>query len=107
MQVYLVIEFGGYWEDYYEHIIGCYANYQVALDKKLILEEDNVKYIEQNTICNQCPCCYGADKKDFSKALCKNCKMEKDSFGNKYYCENAISLYDEKNYKIKRVEVIE
>lgn len=104
MQVHLLIEFGGQQEDYCEHTIGCYASYQKATEEKLVLEEENTKRIEQKELCGQCLCYFGTDKKDFAKTLCK---MEKDSFENEYYCQSAIDLWEEKNYKINFLEVIE
>lgn len=107
MQVYLLIEYGGQWEDYYEHIVGCYKDLNKAEKKKKKLEKENKESMEQKELCNSCPCYCGADKEDFSKVLCIKCKMEKDSIFDEYFCENAITSYDEESYRIDALEVIE
>lgn len=65
MQVYLLVEYGGQWEDYYEYTIGCYKNQSEAEEMKLTLEKKNKTEIEQKDLCNRCPCYYEAHIKDF------------------------------------------
>lgn len=103
MKVYLLIEFGGQWEDYYEYIIGCYASHQMAIDEKLTLEEENETAQKQKEMCQHC--LVALENK--TNPDCNMCQIRFSNLDMDYYCENASDLYENKYYKIKELEVIE
>lgn len=108
MQVYNLIEFGGEYEDYYEHLVGCYLSKEKAEQDKKFLEEKEREVQKKRELCNRCPCEYDAKTEDKEQALCEDCSLKVEVYDEeRYYCENSCISYDNKYYIIKLVDVID
>ena len=85
MRVWLVIEYGGQYEDYYERIVHAYKHRSEA-QKFLNEHKRNIaKAWEQSKKCFDCDCMYGENTSE--KPPC----YERDKFGD---CANMVQMFE-------------
>jgi hypothetical protein len=112
MKIYQIHEFGGQWEDYYDYIVGTYLHKdraELEMKKLVDTEEAHQKRYEK---CQNCPIgdldlqedTFDA-MKDACSTYCNRSQIYEELYG--FGCENEEHYWDNNNYKIKEVEVIE
>ena len=55
MKIYQIHEYGGFWEDRFDDIVGSYLSEEKALAEKERLEKEEGSYIKQMEKCSKCP----------------------------------------------------
>lgn len=113
MKIYQIHEYGGSWEDAYDYIIGSYLHKERA---ELALKEF-IKREEELKNCNKCPlyyCPLDCDGIDCGTKQCDEfiikrtkeyCKEYKPTKKDK--CANFTHYYEDSDFRLEEVEVIE
>ena len=112
MKIYQIHETSGSYEDYYDYIVGTYLHKdraELEMQKLVNTEETRQKRYEK---CQNCP--IGdldlqedtfETMKDACNGYCNRSQIYEELYG--FGCENEESYWDDKNYKIKEIKVIE
>lgn len=112
MKIYQIHEFGGEWEDFYDHIIGSYISLERAKDEMAKRQAKIKEELQQSHMCNGCPICDSFGRDDI-EVLAKECANYCKHFERENYedgsidCVNWTSRYDEPSFEIKEVDVEE
>lgn len=110
MKIYQVHEYGGEYEDYFDRIVGSYLRRECAEEMKEKLETEATQLRAKSDKCNQCLIHneYYPTIEEYIEALrtyCDQAEIVGDYFG--INCENFFCLWDEPNYCVEEVEVVE
>lgn len=115
MKIYQVHEYGGFWEDRFDYIVGSYLSEEKAFAEKERLEKEEENYIKQMEKCSECPL-YNRNKNinDVVK-YCDNYEPfeegvhDPDEYDESDLCVNYSEkhYWEDSCYRIEEVEVIE
>ena len=112
MKIYQIHATGGQWEDYFDYIVGIYLHKDRAeLEIKQLVDTEEARQ-KRYEKCQACPIgdldLNAGTLKDMKYACstyCGHSQIEEELYG--FFCENEESYYDNTNYNIKEIEVIE
>lgn len=110
MKIYQIHEYSGQWEDFCDRIIGSYLKKEKAEEAIVKAMEKEKERIEQGKKCANCPFLDDPFESVASlwpkhKDYCAEAKLSDSEYG--INCENYYSHWDEADFEIKEVEVIE
>ena len=110
MKIYQLHEFGGQWEDSYDHLIGSYLHKERAEEEKIKAEIKEKELRERDKRCKDCPFLEGTfeninDLLSKHPNYCTELKLEETDYG--LDCENYHFHWDESSFEIREVEVEE
>ena len=113
MKIYQIHKYGGNYEDYFDYIVSSYLSKEKAIIERRLLEKD----LEESRKCCSCQLYYCDDTcqyNDCDKCNERNlnkidtyCSRYEPCEWNKYKCINYSTKFNEINYSIEEVEVIE
>ena len=108
MKIYQLHEYGGEWEDRYDHIIGSYLKKERAQEEKWKAQLKEKLLIEHSERCEDCPfigeSTYNFIENRYSD-YCSKMDLEETECG--YDCKNYYYKWDKSSFKIVEVEVEE
>lgn len=119
MKIYQIHEYGGSYEDKYDYIVESYLPKGKAEQHLKRLEKEQKEDIEQYVKCGNCPLYHitcrsltEEEKAEETRNYCDKHNIEfyddKDIYcAGEPYCTDYIYNYDEANFRIEEVDVIE
>lgn len=110
MKIYQLHEYGGEYEDYFDHVVGSFMRRERAEEVKNEMIIQRKKERLQSDKCNQCPIHNDSYPtiEDYIKVLriyCDQAEIVENYFG--VNCENYYCLWEETEFSIEEVEVEE
>lgn len=115
MKIYQIHEIGGEYEDYFNYIVGTYLYKDKAeLEMRKLIEIEEARQ-NKYAKCQNCPVNdFDIIADDRFDVICKACQeycdnadiIEDDEY-DEFFCKNQAMYWDDKNYELKEVEVIE
>ena len=115
MKIYQIHETGGEYEDYFDYIVGTYLYQDKAeLEMQRLIDAEEIRQ-KQYKKCQECPINdfdiiadnpFDVIRKACQK-YCSHSEVVEDIEYDEFFCENQASYWDDKNYELKEVEVIE
>lgn len=112
MKIYQIHETGGQWEDYFDYIVGTYLHKDRAESEMQKLVDKEECRRKGRRKCRGCPINHTNSVDDSLEAMQKACSeycnvadIQEDS--DYCYCENEVTHWDDNDYHIKEIEVIE
>ena len=110
MIIYQIHQYGGVWEDAYDHIIGSYLRQERAEEK---MEWAKMQYSERQLLSRHCVNCPIGDGWDLDETIAAKCRRYCDKFeyidlgDDGFDCGNYSCDWDEAYFRIEEVEVEE
>ena len=109
MKIYQLHEYGGEWEDAFDHIVGSYLRKERAEEEKIKAEAKEKELIEHGKKCRECPFLESHlsinELFPLYSDYCSEAQLEEDEYG--INCDNYDGPWCEIIFAIKEVEVEE